>query len=115
MSNHASPINLAIDQHPRKIRRSQSQWQAIFKEFTLSGLGSQAFCRKHGIAKSSFYKWRSKLSDETPETQADSASSAANQFIEIAPATLANETPAQDWAVELAIGKDFILRIRQPV
>lgn len=115
MSNHTSPNNLTIDQHPKKIRRSPSQWQTIFQEFTLSGLGSQEFCRKHGIAESSFYKWRSKLSGETPEPQADNTLSVANHFIEIAPATLANKQPAQDWAVELAIGQDFILRIRQPV
>jgi len=115
MLNTVSRSGHTAKQKPKKIRRSKSQWLAIIKEFRQSSLGSQAFCRANGIAESSFYKWRSRLSGELLERQTDIALPVTNRFIEITPATLASEKVTQDWAVELAIGEDLILRIRQPV
>jgi len=35
-------------------RRSESQWQTIFEQFSTSGQTQQAFCAEHGIAVAPF-------------------------------------------------------------
>jgi transposase-like protein len=46
-----------------KTHRS-SQWRTIVEEQQASGLGVAAFCRRVGVAESSFYRWCQKLRDE---------------------------------------------------
>jgi len=54
-----------------KIRRTRQQWRTIVTEFEHSGLGMRTFCEQHGLAYSSFAKWRSLLKRENndPKTQ----------------------------------------------
>lgn len=37
------------------------KWREVFDQFQASGLSMAAFCRQHGIAKSSFFAWRRRL------------------------------------------------------
>jgi hypothetical protein len=52
------------------MRKTNSEWQAIFQQHKDSGLAIEAFCKKHKLATSSFYKYRKLLSKERPFIQA---------------------------------------------
>ena len=41
-----------------KVRRTASEWDAIFEEFESSGLSAAAFCRRKKLPKSTFTKRR---------------------------------------------------------
>jgi hypothetical protein len=41
-----------------KVRRSRAEWRKIFERFEASGLSMAAFCRREGIAKGSFSRWK---------------------------------------------------------
>jgi len=41
-----------------KMRRSRAEWREIFDRFERSDLSEAAFCRREGIAKGSFSRWK---------------------------------------------------------
>jgi len=45
--------------------RTLQEWQALFKQQTASHLSITEFCKKYGIAQSSFYKQKKALSAKT--------------------------------------------------
>jgi hypothetical protein len=45
----------------RRPRRDKQQWTEIFKRFDSSGLSTRDFCRREGLAPSSFQRWRRRL------------------------------------------------------
>ncbi len=63
-----------------KVRRTTSEWEAIFADFAASGLSVSAFCRREQIAKSSFSKRRSRR-----ENKAVAPSPKAARFVELTP------------------------------
>ena len=44
-----------------KVRRSLAEWRKIFGRFEASGLSTAAFCRREGLAKGSFSKWKQRV------------------------------------------------------
>jgi hypothetical protein len=58
-----------------KVRRSPNEWQKIFEQFQSSDLSESAFCRREKIPKSSFAKWKRRMSTMEPE---------ASGFVELA-------------------------------
>ena len=47
------------------VRRSESEWRALYEEQESSGEPAAAFCRERGIAPTSYSKWRAKFSVES--------------------------------------------------
>ena len=41
-----------------KMRRSRAEWRRIFDRFETTDLSEAAFCRREGIAKGSFSRWK---------------------------------------------------------
>ena len=41
-----------------KVRRSRAEWRKIFDRFERTSLSQAAFCRREGIAKGSFSRWK---------------------------------------------------------
>lgn len=41
--------------------RSEAEWQEIFIDHKRSGLSQAAYCQKHSISKSCYWKWQRKL------------------------------------------------------
>jgi hypothetical protein len=41
-----------------KMRRSRAEWRKIFDRFEATDLSEAAFCRREGIAKGSFSRWK---------------------------------------------------------
>ena len=45
-----------------KVRRSEAEWREILAQWKQSGLSRNVFCKRAGIAKASFDKWKQRLS-----------------------------------------------------
>ena len=58
-----------------KVRRSESEWRAIFKRWEQSGLSRIAYCTQEGISKASFDKWKRRVSRQSE--------SSPSSFVEI--------------------------------
>ena len=41
-----------------RVKRSGSEWAELFERFEASGLSGAAFCKREGISKSSFARWK---------------------------------------------------------
>jgi len=93
----------------KKIRRTQTQWQQIMQEYEASGQNQQLFCAQHGIAMSSFSKWRKNLQasdNPMPTERADKL------FVEIATADQGPQS-IEPWDVELVLTQGMVLRLKQ--
>ena len=85
----------------RRRRRTKAEWFEILRRFESSGLGPRAFCRREGLASSSFQRWRAELAEPSPEPG----------FVELTPSS----TPAPvagGWTVELSLPNGVQLRLR---
>lgn len=82
----------------RGVRRDEKQWIEILRRFEASGLGVTAFCKREGLALSSWQRWRRRL-----------GSKASAQFVDLVPTTPA---PSSEWAVELTFPNGVSIRLR---
>jgi len=89
----------------RRIRRSESEWRALFARYDQSGQTQEQFCAEQGVVLSSFARWRQKLraASRNPPAAAPEA-----VFVELASAS------EPHWDVELQLGAGVVLRLRQP-
>ena len=100
--------SLALPRPKRRITRSRAQWQSLVEKFNTSGLTKTAFCKRHGIATSCFYRWQKVLAEENTQ----------DAFVDItepvATARSIDTAPEyrNDWQVELELGAGVILRVR---
>ena len=55
-----------IDTHPRQKadRRTAREWRALIVKFSRSGETRTQFCERHGLALSTFDRWRNLLREE---------------------------------------------------
>lgn len=100
----------AKPQRKARVMRTRSQWQALLGEFDTGGLTRTAFCKKHRIATSSFYRWQQLLAEP-----ADGATG----FIDVTePLSTTSAVPPahhehdNHWQVELELGPGIVLRLR---
>ena len=83
-----------------KIFRSERQWREILDRFASSGLTQEQFCAREGLALSTFYSWRAKLSTEpTLSRVAD--------FVELTPPSVSSS-----FDIEVALPGGVVLRMR---
>ena len=82
-----------------KVRRSVEEWELILSRFKSSGLSQSSFCRREGIALSSFQKWEGRLKRRAPVG-----------FTEL-PAPV--EVSRRDIELELDLGDGLQIRIRR--
>jgi len=89
---------------PRKLRRrprrDKNQWTAIFKQFESSGLSSREFCRREGLALSSFQRWRRRL-----------GSVVSAEFVELVPTQPCPSSSG--WSLEVALPNGVCLRFQE--
>lgn len=91
----------------RKVKRSASEWRAIFKRFEASGMSQAGFCRREEIAKGSFSNWKKRFEEEE-----ESGGTAAG-FVEVGPAFPAPPTSFLDpGELELSLPGGVRLRWR---
>ena len=79
-------------------RRTKAQWIEILGRFESSSLASDEFCRREGLALSSFQRWRRQLG---------SVSSA--EFVELVP-TETEET--SQWSLDVSLPNGVCLRFQ---
>lgn len=87
----------------RRPRRSEQEWRAVMAQFARSGLGSEVFCAREGIAPSTFWGWRSRLQRGGQAK----AASPGSPFVELVPGT-----PSREFDIELDLGRGVVLRLR---
>jgi transposase-like protein len=94
----------AIEQSTRrtKTHRSAAQWQQIIDGYATSGLTQADYCQEHGVAMSSFHKWKAKL-------QGEAARVPEGEFVAL---PLPVSITPQPWRIELDLGEGCVLRIR---
>ena len=44
-----------------RVRRDAGEWQAEIEKFEASGLSALAFCRREGLSRAAFTRWRQAL------------------------------------------------------
>jgi hypothetical protein len=81
-----------------RTRRTKAQWTEILREFESSGVDSRGFCRREGLALSSFQRWRRRL-----------GSVAASEFIELVP-TSSPSVPSSSWSLDVSLPNGVALR-----
>ena len=52
------------NQGKKRRRLNESAWRELFKRFDGAGLTVEAFCKGEGLSRSSFNRWRSRLSTQ---------------------------------------------------
>ena len=82
----------------RRPRRGEKQWAEIFGRFESSELGSREFCRREGLALSSFQRWRRRL-----------GSTPSSDFVELVPAAQPS-TASSSWSLDVALPNGVFLR-----
>lgn len=90
----------------KRIRRFAEDWRLIFEQHHTSGLSQAAFCKREGIALSTFARWKQRLSDEAP-LERTGGSAANSDWIDLS----RTENASAGWTIELDLGDGICLRL----
>ena len=101
-----------------KKHRTPEQWQALINQHRNSGLSIEQFCRQHKLARSCFYKWRKRLSEQTIQnpnqpTVAKPSATQETNFLDLSALVDASPTANQGWDIVLSLGNGVELRLSQ--
>ena len=115
MTTSTSATDLLSQRQPSlkprsRVRRMPSQWQALLEEFNDCGLTKSAFCKKHRIAVSSFYRWQQYFANQVDDEATDFIDVTQPLSAVTAPHTI--QARDNDWQVELELGTGVVLRLR---
>jgi hypothetical protein len=95
-------------------RRSAGEWRTLMQAFSRSGLTHAQFCERHGLTRSTFAWWRSRLRRESTARSASITPSPAGAlFVELAPEVKPIAAVSTIWDVELELGGGVFLRLRR--
>lgn len=84
-----------------KVRRTGAEWRELFDRFEASGLSGAAFCRREGIAKGSFTRWKHRVQESDGEAAA---------FVEISAPAVPRSTGLEAGELELVLPGGVCLR-----
>jgi len=88
-----------------RVRRSSAEWQAVIAEFEASGLSALAFCRRAGVSRAAFTRWRQQLKGAvSPEAE--------GAFVEMPTAVPAGTRSLSPGEMELSLPGGVQLRWR---
>ena len=99
--------------HPYR-RKTASQWQQFCDAYEGSRLTRKQFCQKHSLALSTFDYWRHKLKKQSTEVEAMDPifvelTDCGDHRDQVESHQSASSSP---WAIELKLGDNIILRLR---
>ena len=85
--------------------RTEEQWRQLIEEHEAGDLSVDKFCTQNNLKRTTFYKWRKRLLQESIPLSTPPA------FIEL---PVAKTTPVQQstWDIELELGSGVVLRLR---
>lgn len=91
-----------------RIRRTRAEWRDLLARYERSGLSQQSFCDEHGLALSTFCKWRRELGAVAGTAEPVFAE------VEVEHRMQPREQiePQSNWDIELTLGPGMVLRIR---
>lgn len=95
---------------------SAEQWQALIDQQAASGQTMVAFCAEHGLARSTFQRWKRRLQTDTSRPLSQpSAQPTFMPLLDSQATSTSMPTPAaaQAWDIELDLGHGLQLRIRR--
>ncbi len=92
--------------NPGRVRRTETQWRQILRQYERSGLSAAAFCRRQSLTLSSLRRWQKKLGAESPSITPPSDDT--REFVEVA----MSESPSAFWAIEIEMPDGRVLRMR---
>lgn len=103
----------------KRIRRNPEELREIVDQFDRSKLSRSAFCRKYGLAPSTFARWYGNRS-VSEQARAGRPKADAAEFIELGDGVQGfvvdgkSSSPAEPaWDIELQIGDGMVLRLRR--
>ncbi|MFP4596571.1 IS66 family insertion sequence element accessory protein TnpA [Ralstonia sp.] len=94
-----------------KQRRSRQRWRELVDEQRASGLSVDAFCKRHGLATSTFFNWARRFKTEAP-SEAEQASPDVADFVEFEAPPVPRTTAAEASPIELVLPSGLVLRVR---
>ena len=96
-------------------RRSANEWRALIRAFSRSSETRTQFCEHHGVALSTFDRWRSLLLHESSARAVPNTvpSDPGALFVEIAEEDKPVTAVSEGWDVELELGGGVLLRLRR--
>lgn len=97
-------------------RRSAREWRALLRTYARSNETRQQFCARHGVALSTFDRWRQRLRQEAATGMAVRASVPAPAlalFVELAADKQPVSAEFPVWDMELELGHGVFLRLRR--
>ncbi len=84
----------------KRPRQTKAQWTEILRRFESSGQDSREFCRREGLALSSFQRWHRRL-----------GSVAVTDFVELVP-TSNPITSSSTWSLDVSLPNGVSLRFQ---
>ena len=93
---------------PSHRRRSEEEWRALLWEQRESGLSQRAFCKRKGLALSSFRNWKRRLTTTTVPAEPPD-----HHWLELPVGPSRPTDPGGHWDIELDLGNGCCLRLRQ--
>lgn len=93
----------------RRIRRSEATWRELCSRQAASGLTASEFCRREGINKNVFHRWRVALlgSGVCGAVNPIPARAESTSFIDLG----ALSAPSSRWEVRLDLGQGMVLSV----
>ena len=93
----------------RRIRRSEATWRQLFSRQEASGTTATEFCRREGINKNVFHRWRTALLATGARSAVNSVPTPAQpaSFIDLG----ALSAPSSRWEVRLDLGNGVVLSV----
>ncbi len=83
-----------------RTRRTKAQWTEILRQFESTGQDSRGFCRREGLALSSFQRWRRRLE-----------SAAGTDFVGLIPAAGSGDDRST-WSLDVSLPNGVSLRFQ---
>lgn len=92
-----------------RIRRSEAAWRELFSRQAVSGMTVVEFCRREGINKNVFHRWRVALLGTGARGVVSGvvARSEPSSFIDLG----ALSAPSAHWEVRLDLGQGMVLSV----
>jgi len=93
----------------RRIRRSEATWRELFARQAASGMTSSEFCRREGINKNVFHRWRVALlgTGAVRAVRTKVARPEPTSFIDLGSLS----QPSTRWEVRLDLGQGMVLSV----
>lgn len=89
----------------KRPRRTKAQWSEILERFDLSDQDPRQFCRREGLALSSFQRWRRQLGSVAPA-----------EFVQLvptsSPSTASTNVPQGSWSLDVSLPSGVCLRFQ---